>query len=68
MATPKVDRTITEQLRRQLDAYAQELADGGYTDKVQTARYKHARDFVLFLEGNFSPAADKGKVRHNTSV
>ncbi|MEU8377462.1 hypothetical protein AB0C22_30740 [Micromonospora sp. NPDC048894] len=54
---------MTAELRRHLADYEAELLAGGYTDRVQEARRDHALDFVLFLEGRFSPATEKGKQR-----
>ncbi|MEH0939116.1 hypothetical protein [Micromonospora psammae] len=66
MPTPKLSSDTLDELRRQLARYEAELAAGGYTQKVQKYRTDHALDFVLFLEGRFSPATEKGKQRRTT--
>jgi hypothetical protein len=63
MATPKLDAATLAQLRSLHADFEKELATGGYTQRVQEARSDHALDFILFLEGRFSPATDKGMQR-----
>jgi hypothetical protein len=64
MPTPKLNPTVIAQVREQLAAFVQEFTDGGYSPSVQERHRKYADDFGLFLEGRFSPAAEKGKLRH----
>ncbi|MCX4390628.1 hypothetical protein OG777_27410 [Micromonospora peucetia] len=65
MPTPKLPADVLAQLRQLHADYESEFADGGYTDRVQKARSDHAIDFILFLEGRFSPATEKGKQRRS---
>jgi hypothetical protein len=64
MPTPKLDPAVIAELREHLDVFVQEFADGGYSGSVQKRRRTYGDDFVLFLEGRFSPASEKGKIRH----
>ncbi|WP_326564302.1 hypothetical protein [Micromonospora peucetia] len=63
MPTPRLSADVIAELRSQLAVFEAELAAGGYTQRVQETRRDHALGFILFLEGRFSPASEKGKQR-----
>ncbi|MGS2615133.1 hypothetical protein ACVCAH_11500 [Micromonospora sp. LZ34] len=67
MASPRLDKAITDQMQALLAEFETALGSGDYSPRVQRDRFKHARDFVLFAEGRFNPADEKGKIRHATN-
>ncbi|MFF3869094.1 hypothetical protein [Micromonospora sp. NPDC001898] len=61
MATPKLPAGLISDLRQLAEQYGQAHEVGGYEPRSKELREFHLDRFLLWLEGRYDPATDKGK-------
>ncbi|MEU8158076.1 hypothetical protein AB0B94_30855 [Micromonospora sp. NPDC048986] len=63
IATPKLNAGQIADLRAFAEEFLAAHETGGYADNSMRIREGNLRGFLLFLEGKYDPATDKGKRR-----
>lgn len=61
MSTPKLPAGLISDLRHLADEYGQAHEDGGYEPRSKELREFHLNRFLMWLEGRYDPAVDKGR-------
>lgn len=65
MVTPKLPAGTIAQLRALVDDFLEAHKTGGYADNSMRIREGNLNGFLLFLEGKYDPATEKGQRRSN---
>ncbi|SIR97038.1 hypothetical protein [Micromonospora avicenniae] len=61
MANPKLPAGLISDLRQLADQYGRAHERGGYEPRSKELREFHLDRFLMWLEGRYDPATDKGK-------
>lgn len=61
MANPKLPAGLISDLRQLAEQYGRAHEQGGYEPRSKELREFHLDRFLMWLEGRYDPATDKGK-------